>query len=251
MSLLVAGWILRGKLTELGPPMKVGVRSVLDIGLPLMASGLAIYLLTQADLWIAGMFTPGSDVALYGASVRLGALLYMPLLISNTLLPPFIAEMYSQGKVDKLQHVVRLSSSLSTVFASIILIAFVFFGKAILGMAYGDYYRQAYVLLILIGTGQFINVWSGSGVIVLVNTGHAKSVMSITFTSGLLILSGSLLLVGTFGITGIVVATNIVIAGQALFTLFWVRGKTGLWTHAGFRYIWIALSKVLGYQSGG
>jgi O-antigen/teichoic acid export membrane protein len=245
VSLLFAAYFMWRRLRniEVGKPIKATF--VLNAGLPLMLSSLSIFVLTQADIWVIGMFSSPEAVAKYGAAMRLGQLLFMPLLISNTLLPPFIAEMYAQGKLIQLENVMRIASTLSVIPAGVALLAFIFVGDFILEMAYGEYYRSAYYLLLIIGVGQFVNVWSGSGMIALINTGHQRSVMGISFGFGSLIVLGAIVVVRHYGVTGVALVTASVTAVQAIFTLLLLRKKTGMWVHAGTSYLSLVLRKVI------
>ena len=125
ISVVLAGGLMLARLKGLGTRDTLPVRTVLSNSFPLVFSSASLYLLTQVDLWIIGMFTTGQDVAAYGAAIRLGQLVYMPLLISNTLLPPFIAEMYSLGKVKELETVIRTASTFSALSAGVMLAVFV------------------------------------------------------------------------------------------------------------------------------
>lgn len=249
LSILIAASAMRKRLKKLDRSDNFRALSVLQVGLPLMISSVAIFLLTQADLWIIGISASAEDVAMYGATTRLGQLVYMPLLISNTLLPPFISEMYSQRKIKQLENVMRVASTLSAFSAAIVLLVVFFAGETILTLAYGEYYRKAHLLLVLICVGQFVNVWSGSGMITLINTGHQKAVMNISFIFGGLIVIGALVVVKQYGITGVALVTGLVTAAQALFVLFWVKKKTDIWTHASPRYLSLAWQKFAGAKS--
>jgi O-antigen/teichoic acid export membrane protein len=244
ISIMIAGAIMTKKLGTLGAKEKLPVMSIIKDSLPLMLSSVSIYLLTQADLWIIGMFLSGQDVAAYGAAMRLGQLVYMPLLISNTLLPPFIAEMYSLGKIKELETVIRVTSTLSAITAAVMLVVFIVAGRDMLALAYGDYYRKSYLLLILLSAGQFVNVWSGSGMITLMHTGNQRAVFTISLVFGSLIVIGSLLVVKHYGVSGVALVTGVVTFSQALFVLFLVKRETGMWTHAGRKYLTIAIERL-------
>ena len=101
---------------------------------------------------------------------------------------------------------------------------------------YGDYYSRAKLLLVLISAGQFVNTWSGSGMVTLMQTGNQRAVMYISVVFGTLILAGSVFAVKWSGVSGVALVAGMGIAMQALFVLFWVRRKTGMWTYGDPRY---------------
>lgn len=246
VSVLFAGYIMRKKLAGLGETINVKARDVLGIALPLMLTGLTIFVLTQADLWVIGIFGTQEQVATFGAAVRLGQLIYIPLLINNTVLPPFISEMYSQGKVKELEKVIRAMSTIAAIPAVVVLVAFIFSADSILALVYGNYYRAAGVPLVLISIGQLINVLSGSGMITLMMTGHQRSAMNISIVFGLFIIIGALLVIGPYGVAGVAAVTSSVVAALACFTLFWTRYRTGMWTHVGLGSVPAVIKKLRG-----
>ena len=240
---VVAAISMRRKFSTLGKSQPIYPLPILKIGLPLMASSMAIFLLTQADLWIIGMYTSTEDVAIYGAAIRLGQLVYVLLLISNTMLPPFISEMHSQGKHKQLETLIRLTSTFSALLAGIVLLVFLFAGGDVLSLVYGEYYRKAHFLLVIIGLGQFVNVWTGSGMITLMYTGHQNAVLKISFLFGSLVVIGSIIVVKPFGVLGVASVVCLVFGAQALFVLIFVRRKVGIWTHAGPKYLPLIIEK--------
>jgi O-antigen/teichoic acid export membrane protein len=233
VSIFLAGYFMRQKFARLGETVNIRAREMMGIGLPLMVTGLTIFVLTQADLWVIGIFGSEEQVATFGTAARLGQLVFIPLLISNTVLPPFISEMYSQGKAKELEKVIRAMSTIAAIPAVVVLMAFIFYSDSILSLVYGDYYTAASVPLMLMSAGQLINVLSGSGLITLMMTGHQRSAMNISIIFGGIIVVGALAVIRPYGVTGVAAVTGSVTAAMAFFTLFWVRFRTGMWTHVG------------------
>ncbi|HYQ73221.1 MAG TPA: oligosaccharide flippase family protein [Gammaproteobacteria bacterium] len=244
VSVLLAAVSMRKRLQGLNDTEYVPMKSVLDAGLPLMLSGVAVFVLTQADIWIIGMFTSTQEVAVYGAAIRMSQLIFMPLLIGNTMLAPFIAELYTQGKLEKLESIIRSASTVSAVFALFMLVVFVAAGDSILALAFGEHYRSAYHLLVIISAGQCLNVWCGAGFVTLINTGNQKLVMYISFAFGGLMIAGSLMMVGPLGVSGVALMMAFVVGSQAIFTMYVVKRKVGLWTHAGIQYFSLIASRI-------
>ena len=104
----------------------------------LLISLTSFVLLSAADLWILGDFRSKEEVGVYGAASRLVTLIAMPLLLTNLVLPPIIAEMYAQGRTNELERTLRGFSTLSGVPSLLVLIVFMLLGGPILGLVYGD-----------------------------------------------------------------------------------------------------------------
>ena len=245
-STLVAGWLLHRTVRALPPqtldddpktnPKKV-LREVLSISLPLLIVTLVMMVRTNGDIWTLGAFLPQREVALYGAANRLVNMVTMPMVIVTAVAPPLIAEMYSQGRREDLEHALRSMATLSGIPAWLASMACIFFPSAILGLVYGNYYREGAAVLALLSIGLFASVCAGSCGIVLAYTGHQKTLMVITIVSSTATLIAMLAVVEPYGIVGVAMAR---MAGQVLqngIVLLVVKQKTGMWTHVRLRGI--------------
>ena len=243
---LVAGWLLHRKVTSLPPqtpdegkepdPKKV-LGEVLSISLPLLIVTLVMMVRTSGDVWTVGYELPEQELALYGAANRLVSMVTMPMVIVTAVAPPLIAEMYSQGRREDLEHTLRSMATLTGIPAWLASMACIFFAAPILGLVYGPYYSEGAIVLAVLSIGLFASVCAGSCGIVLAYTGHQKTLMVITIATSAATLIAMLATVEPYGIVGVAIAKT---AGQILqnvIVLLVVKHKTGMWTHIGFRGI--------------
>lgn len=233
-STLLAGWLLRRKVTSLplgGAEGRVRAGTLLRVAWPLMIISITVFALTQVDLWIVGAFRPQQEVAVYGAAVRMVTLVAMPLLIVNAVVPPLIAEMYFQGKKRELQRALRVTATLAAIPAFVVLVSFIFFGGPVLGLVFGDYYREGATVLTLLSVGQLVTVWAGSCGHTLMMTGYQSVMMGVSSVSGVFLVSGAMLVVRGYGITGVAGVTAAAMIFQAVLMLLLTRRKIGVWTH--------------------
>ncbi len=153
-SALLALLLLQRRVSSLdteGAENPVSAQDTLRDAFPILLISLTSFiLLSAADLWILGAFRSQEEVAVYGAAARLVALIVMPLLITNLVLPPVIAEMYAEGKTAKLERTLRAYSTISGIPSLLIIIAFVLLGGPILGLVYGSYYETGTTVLIIL-----------------------------------------------------------------------------------------------------
>jgi O-antigen/teichoic acid export membrane protein len=202
----------------------------------LLISLTSFILLSAADLWILGAFRPQEEVAVYGAASRLVALIVMPLLITNLVLPPVIAEMYAEGETAKLERTLRAYSTISGVPSLLVLIAFVLLGGPILGLVYGSYYQSGTTVLVLLSVGKLAAVWSGSCGTVLQFTGHQSSMLRINLLTSPLFIVGALLLVREYGPIGVASMTAAITVVQNVALVLVAKRKTGMWTHVSLSF---------------
>jgi len=238
LNVVLGGWVLRRKVRNLpargAEGVVLGTGGIMRVALPLAVTNLTIFVMTQADLWILGAFRPSDEVAIYGAAARAVVLIAMPLMILNGVLPPLIAEMYAQGSRRQLERTLRATAAVAGIPAFLVLTVFIFFGKPILGLVFGDYYTDGATVLALLSIAQLVNVWSGAGSITLSYTGHQATIMTLTVVAGVIVIIAGLTVVGPYGATGVAAAMAAGIATYNVALWLATRLKTGMWTHVGF-----------------
>ena len=233
-STLISSVILWKHLVEL--PLSVSERiSILDvlrISWPLWITNLTLFALTQADLWVMGLFRSPAEVAVYGIATRLVSLVAMPLLIINAVVPPLISEMYAHGNIVGLERALRSTATFVLLPAILATGLFSVAGGPILGIMFGDYYQSGWVILVILSIGQLANVWSGSCGLTLMMTGHQVTMMAITLLSGLLSVTGACWLVRDYAGDGVAMAAAISMVIHNIVVLLYAKKRTGVWTHA-------------------
>jgi O-antigen/teichoic acid export membrane protein len=193
-SALLAAVFLHKRVTSLGTQGAddlISTKDTLRDAFPILAISLTSFvLLSAADLWILGIFRSQEEVGVYGAASRLVTLIAMPLLITNLVLPPTVAEMYAQGRTAELERTLRTFSTLSGVPSLLVLIVFTLLEGPILGVVYGPGYQSAAMLLVLLSAGKLAAVWAGSCGAVLQFTGHQGSMLRVNLLTSPLFIVG-------------------------------------------------------------
>jgi O-antigen/teichoic acid export membrane protein len=245
-SVSLGGLLLRRRLAALPQEAKsqMGFGAILPVAWPLLIANLTVFVVTQADLWVLGAFRPPEEVGIYGAAARMVALVMIPLAIVNAVASPLIAQMYARGSRAELGGILRSMATLAGIPALLALVGIVFLGGPLLGLVYGDYYREGAMVLALLSPGQLAIVWSGSCGLALAMTGHHKVLMAISVLTGVFIIGAALGTVGPYGTTGVALATSTGLGLQHALMVLAVKRRTGMWTHAGLRFS--NLAKALG-----
>ena len=153
------------------------------------------------------------------------------LLIIDAVVPPFIAEMHAKKKKKELEHSLRVTATIAGIPSFLVVIILIFFAGPILGLIYGDYYREGAIALTILSLGQLVRVWSGSCGMVLMMTGHQTRMMAITICCGLLTAAIAVSLIRSYSFIGVASATAFGTMTQSLLMVFSVKQKIGLWTH--------------------
>lgn len=203
-----------------------------SLAVPMLVTNFTLVLFNQADLWIVGIFLDKSQVALYGAALQLASLVSFPLLVLNAVVPPHIAETHGLGQHERLQDALRRATGFAA-YASIAgFLIYVLFSAWVLQLIYGEFYRQAALVLIVIAFGRLVNVLAGPCGMVLMMTGFHRIIMWVNIVAGLVTVSSMVLVVGNYGLPGVAAVAAIMMIVQNATMLWLARRKSGVWTHA-------------------
>ncbi len=228
-SNLLALVFLRQHIGGLGAAVPVPVRKVVAVGWPLMVNQILVFVIMRANLWIVNANLDRTDVAVYGAVLQLITLLTTPLLLMNAVLPPLISEMYAQpSKHRTLERTLRTVATVAGLPALGVLVLFAVGGETILGIVFGDFYRQGATALALLGLSQIANVWTGMCGPLLSMTQHQKALMWFNLLFSLVAVTVALILVPRFGINGAALATTAAILLQNASVSVYAYRKTGI-----------------------
>lgn len=235
--IVLAGLLsLTGRLSKLpSTGSSIAAREILLISWGVWGTHLMMLAWSQSDLWIVGSYRSALDVALYGAALRMIALVNMPLVVANSVLPPIISELFSQRRMVELEKALRSVATITAAPSIVFLSILGLFSREILTVVFGEYYESAWVVLVLLSCGQMVNVLAGSCGLALIYTGHHLTLMKITFVSVLISVVGSLLLIQPLGIVGVAIAAMTGTCAQNALALVSTRRRLSIWTHATFR----------------
>jgi O-antigen/teichoic acid export membrane protein len=181
-----------------------------------------------------GYFLSQENVAIYGAAIRLTNLIATPLLVVNSVVPPFIAEQHCKGDKKELEFILRATATVAGFASLVILVIFGFFGKNILALTFGEFYTHGTNILRVLGIGHLFNVLSGSCGLTLMLTGNQREMLCIALSWAFFSIIGGIWAVNSYGMIG--VATTFALANvlQNITMLVCVKKRVGVWTSASF-----------------
>jgi O-antigen/teichoic acid export membrane protein len=233
VSLLIGGYLLGRRVRALGKQGELAAGQMLSIGWPLLITNILTFMVgTGVDIWILGAYVPRSEVALYGAATRLVFFVAAPFIVASQVVPPIIAELHAQGRKHELEKSLREVATLAGIPASLVLLAFVFFGASIMGFVYGGFYSQGATVLAILSTARLYAVLTGNSGALLMMTGHQKTMMGITAISAVYAVTTELLLAPHYGAIGVACGTASAQFLQNSLQLGFGKRRLGIWTHA-------------------
>ena len=217
------------KISHFSFKAKMNLGPMLKMALPLVLVSSTSVLATNADIIMLGIMGDAEKVGLYSVGSRIAMLTSFVLLVSNTAISPKLAFMYSEGKIDEMQKMVRQTTFGTFVIALLFLLTFLFFGKTILSL-WGNEFVEAYLSLIILCVGQFFNVTTGCSGMLLIMCGHEKLHRNISLISVTLNILLNFYFIKYFGIIGAAFATTIVISIENLLKVYYAKKKVGIFT---------------------
>jgi O-antigen/teichoic acid export membrane protein len=162
-------------------PLALG--AILKLALPLLLAQLGTLVLVQADIWILGAFRPEREVALYGAASRVVKSMALLLAVANEVTAPEIARLNVQGERERLADLLGSTAALGALPALALLVVLAVAAEDVLEVLFGTFYREAGVVLLILATGQAVNVFLGSTHYALVMTGHGTLRMGVALAA--------------------------------------------------------------------
>ena len=177
----------------------------------------------QGALWTVGVLGTTRDVALYGSALRVVALVSLPLVVTNLVLPPLIARLHAQRRAEDLETLLRGAASMALAVSAAAVAVLAVGGQKVLDLLYGGYYGQAYGLLLVLAAGQVVNVASGPCATTLMMTGKARLVLVVSAVSCALMVGSAVVAFPFAGRNGVALAA----AGALVFqnAVLWVLTK--------------------------
>jgi O-antigen/teichoic acid export membrane protein len=138
---------------------------------PMFIIGGGQILIAQAPIIMLGMLSDAKNVAYLSVALRVATLLiFLPLAV-GIVMGPKIASLYSQGKKDHLQNIIKKMNRATFIVTLFLSLVFIVFGKNILTI-FGRDFQVAQKALILLTIGYLVDSGFGMSIITLMMTGY-------------------------------------------------------------------------------
>ena len=192
----------------------------------LWLTGVLITITTWCSQLVAGVWVSAEEFAYLSVTQRTANLVSFILVAVNYVVAPEFASLYKQNQTEELRKLALQAVKLMVALALPVLIALCLFSEKILAL-FGNEYRDAAPLLIIMSLGQFINVVTGPVGFLLNMSGHEKDMRNVVMCSATFAVLVSFTLTFYFGLIGAAVATAASVSAQNLGALWMVRKRLG------------------------
>lgn len=226
--------LLLVRIRALAPVGRLRASETLSSILPLLLATLPWQVMDQAHVLLLGVLGTADEVAVYGASYRLVAMVAIPLVMLNAVLAPLISDLHTRGERLRLEQLLQGTAALIGLSAALGLALIVLLGGDLLTLLYGPGFRAGAWPLTLLCLAQLINAVSGPSGIVMMMTGHNLALLVIVAACAVLELVLLVLLIPAQGMQGSALAHGITLTVLSLALLLASRRLAGVWTYASF-----------------
>lgn len=230
LSFLIA-WCCTGVLNyRKVPPDSVTIHNLWPLyryrfGFFLLAVGVP--LLSNMNLVLLGVISDDTSVALYASAARLVNLVLIGAVSINLLITPKIAELYTSGKMKQLFSLLRSNNKYALMISIIPVVCLYCWGDVLLSI-FGQQYGGAYGILLVLVTGQTINLACGPVNIFCAMSGYQVVAAVVTFTCCTLQAILCYLFIPRYGVIAAAYA-NLLSMVLVNFTLaYYIFKKTGI-----------------------
>lgn len=204
-------------------------KPMLTMALPLLIASGAYMITANADGFMLGWLRSTHEVGLYSVAAKLALLESFILMISNSAIMPKLAALYAQGRISEMEKMVKRVTGGLILIAIAILAIFVSCGHSILIM-WGKEFAGAYLILVILGIGQFFNMSTGCAGALLSMCGHEKTSGYLSTAFLVLNLVLNYWLINAWGAVGAATATAITVTGDNTTKMILAKWKVGVLT---------------------
>jgi O-antigen/teichoic acid export membrane protein len=205
------------------------LKPMLKMALPLLlVSGTSI-IASNADALMLGWLSDVREVGLYTVAARLALLVSIFLQVSNAAISPKLASLFATNNIVEINILVKRVTLGLVIIAILFLIVFIIGGNFILGL-WGNEFKEAYLVLIILAVGQFFNISTGCAGMLLIMCGFEKIHGYISLFFMVLNLILNYILIVSYGAVGAAIATAITVGFENIAKLILVKNKIGIST---------------------
>lgn len=147
--------------------------SIIHKSLPFLLIATKGVLLANIDTIMIGWFSDTYNVGLYSVAAKIALLTSVFLQITGGAISPKLVELYSQKKIHEINRMIQRVTFSLMIMGGFTLLMYTLIGKHLLTL-WGDNFKNAYEILIILAIGQMINIGTGPAGLVLTMCGFEK-----------------------------------------------------------------------------
>jgi O-antigen/teichoic acid export membrane protein len=223
----VITWFRFSKMNESAYEPTLSWNQMLGESMPMMLTGSMFFILGWTDNIILGIFRTSEEVGMYDAAFKLSTLSAIVLLAINAIQAPVFSDLYQKKEMGRLQQIIIKSNRLLFFTSLPLTLLLCIFPETILGFL-GEGFKGAWIALILLAIGNFINSITGSIGILLQMSGHQKQYNKIITTTAIGSIVLNFILIPKVGILGAAISSSAAKIIQNLLSVVYAKKHLGI-----------------------
>jgi O-antigen/teichoic acid export membrane protein len=220
-------WFRFSKMNESAYQPTLSWNQMLGESMPMMLTGSMFFILGWTDNIILGIFRTSEEVGMYDAAFKLSTLSAIVLLAINAIQAPVFSDLYQKKEMGRLQQIIIKSNRLLFFTSLPLTLLLCIFPETILGFL-GEGFKGAWIALILLAIGNFINSITGSIGILLQMSGHQKQYNKIITTTAIGSIVLNFILIPKVGILGAAISSSAAKIIQNLLSVVYAKKHLGI-----------------------
>jgi O-antigen/teichoic acid export membrane protein len=220
-------WYRFSKMNESAYQPTLSWNQMLGESMPMMLTGSMFFILGWTDNIILGIFRTSEEVGMYDAAFKLSTLSAIVLLAINAIQAPVFSDLYQKKEMGRLQQIIIKSNRLLFFTSLPLTLLLCIFPETILGFL-GEGFKGAWIALILLAIGNFINSITGSIGILLQMSGHQKQYNKIITTTAIGSIVLNFILIPNVGILGAAISSSAAKIIQNLLSVVYAKKHLGI-----------------------
>lgn len=206
-------------------------KELIAFSLPASLSVICGMILIWVDRLYVGHFRSPAEAGMYHAASQLSISLAIILSAFGSMMSPMTADLFHQGKLQRLEEMFRVSTKWSLYLSLPPFLLMCFVPAQIMTVAFGKPYVVSSAVLPILGLGQLLNAGTGTTGSVLVMSGYQKTISLLTAGTMLANIMLGLLLVPRWGMMGAAVGTALTVGGLSIISILLIRRIMGIWPY--------------------
>lgn len=180
----------------------VPFREILKLAWPLGFASVFTLGMMQADIWILGSLSHLDDLAIYGVVVRILRQVIFPLVAITATIQPLIVSLYTDGNINKLQTMLRATSTVTAGIGLLVLIWALVLGEWTLAFVFGPHYASGAGIFVILSVNTLFLMIDGSNQMALMMMGFERLTMWLSGFYAASVIMGGILFVPRYGAVG-------------------------------------------------
>jgi len=234
ISTLTVVWFIFGLYRDFFQPVKWQsplFKEMMSFSLPASVAGILSVLLQWITRLILGYLRPDAELGIYQAVSQLSSLPTIVLGSFGAIFLPMISRLIHSGKNDELRELYKIATKWSVYLVCPLFLVLVTFPSSSLELLFGKVYAQGALALIIMTSGQLINLATGSVAPLHIMQGYQKRWSFILLISLLVTIVLNWWWIPTWGLTGAALGNAAGISIANIWGVFSLKQLRNLWPY--------------------